>query len=67
MAGHNGSGAASGGPQPCIAVLDVGTTAVKACLFSSALELLACSVQEYALTVRGGRVEANAQQYLLAA
>ena len=30
----------------CIAVLDVGTTAVKACLFSPSLELLACSEQE---------------------
>ena len=40
----------------CIAVLDVGTTAVKACLFSPSLELLACSVQEYALRTQGERV-----------
>ena len=43
----------------CIAVLDVGTTAVKACLFSPSLELLACSVQEYALRTQGERVEAD--------
>lgn len=38
-------------------MLDVGTTAVKACLFSPSLELLACSVQEYALRTQGERVE----------
>ena len=51
----------------CIAVLDVGTTAVKACLFSPSLELLACSVQEYALRTQGERVEADAAQYKAAA
>lgn len=57
----------AGGARRCIAVLDVGTTAVKACLFSPSLELLACSVREYALTARGERVEAEAGQYLAAA
>lgn len=57
----------AGGAKRCIAVLDVGTTAVKACLFSPALELLACSVREYALTTRGERVEAEARLYLDAA
>lgn len=74
-AGRNGYGAAArhhgnrpaGGPKQCIAVLDAGTTAVKACLFSPALKLLSCSVQEYALATNGERVEAAAQQYLLAA
>ena len=51
----------------CIAVLDVGTTAVKACLFSPSLELVACSVQEYALRTQGERVEADAAQYKAAA
>ena len=51
----------------CIAVLDVGTTAVKACLFSPSLELLACCVQEYALRTQGERVEADAAQYQAAA
>ena len=51
----------------CIAVLDVGTTAVKACLFSPSLELVACSVQEYALRTQGERVEADAAALYCAA
>ena len=47
-------------------MLDVGTTAVKACL-SPSLELLACSVQEYALRTQGERVKADAAQYKAAA
>ena len=38
---------------PCLAALDVGTTSVKACLFSPSLRLLACHVEEYALDARG--------------
>ncbi len=67
MDGRNAGGAAGGAPQKCIAVLDIGTTAVKACLFSPALRLLACSVREYALTACGERVEAKAGLYLDAA
>lgn len=51
----------------CIAVLDVGTTAVKACLFSPSLKLLSCSVQEYSLQTQGGHAEADAAQYKAAA
>ena len=50
------------GPR-CIAVLDVGTTAVKACLFSETARLLAVSVQEYALDAKGDRVEADPDRY----
>lgn len=35
--------------RPCIAALDVGTSSVKACLFTPELNLLACSVREYRL------------------
>ena len=52
---------------PCIAALDVGTTSVKACLFTPELELIACCVQEYALDARGGWVEARPETYLAAA
>lgn len=52
---------------PCIAALDVGTTSVKACLFTPELELIACCVQEYALDTRGGWVEARPETYLAAA
>ena len=52
---------------PCIAALDVGTTSVKACLFTPELELIACCVQEYALDARGGWVEARSETYLAAA
>lgn len=53
--------------RACIAALDVGTTAVKACLFTPGLKLLACSVQEYALHTQNGRVEADGDVYLAAA
>lgn len=43
----------------CIAVFDAGTTAVKTCLFSEKAELLAVSVQEYALDAWEDRVEAE--------
>lgn len=59
--------ALTGRPGPCIAVLDAGTTAVKACLFSPRLELLACSVQEYTLCTQGERAEARGEQYKAAA
>ena len=52
---------------PCIAALDVGTTSVKACLFTPELELIACCVQEYALDTRGAWVEARPETYLAAA
>jgi xylulokinase len=39
----------------------------ESCLFSPSLELLACSVQEYALRTQGERVEADAAQYKAAA
>ena len=52
---------------PCIAALAVGTTSVKACLFTPELELIACCVQEYALDARGGWVEARPETYLAAA
>ena len=52
---------------PCIAALDVGTTSVKACLFTPELELIACCVQEYALDARGAWVEARPETYLAAA
>lgn len=52
---------------PCIAALDVGTTSVKACLFTPEMELISCRVQEYALDARGGRVEARPETYLAAA
>ena len=52
---------------PCIAALDVGTTSVKACLFTPELELIACCVQEYALHTRGAWVEARPETYLAAA
>lgn len=51
----------------CVAALDVGTTAVKACLFSPSMALLACEVQEYSLRTEGGRVEADGDTYLAAA
>lgn len=35
--------------RPCIAALDVGTTSVKACVFTPEMELISCRVQEYAL------------------
>lgn len=66
-AGRTPTASAAPGAGRCIAVLDVGTTAVKACLFSPALELLACSVQEYALHTQGECVEADAAQYKAAA
>ena len=47
----------------CIAVFDAGTTAVKTCLFSEKAELLAVSVQEYALDAWEDRVEADPQRY----
>ena len=47
----------------CIAALDAGTTAVKVCLFSETADLLAVSVQEYALDARGDRVEADPDRY----
>ena len=46
-----------------IAVFDVGTTAVKSCLFSEQAELLAISVREYRLDAKGDRVEAQPEQY----
>lgn len=49
--------------SPCIAVFDIGTTAVKACLFSPALSLLSCSVQEYALQTSGKCAEVSAETY----
>ena len=52
---------------PCIAALDVGTTSVKACLFTPELELIACCVQEYALDARGAWVEERPETYLAAA
>ena len=45
--------------RPCIAALDVGTSSVKACLFTPELNLLACSVREYRLRTENGRVEAR--------
>ena len=53
--------------RPCIAALDVGTSSVKACLFTPELTLLACSVREYRLRTENGRVEARAEDYLEAA
>ena len=53
--------------RPCIAALDVGTSSVKACLFTPELNLLACSVREYRLRTENGRVEARAEDYLEAA
>ncbi len=53
--------------RPCIAALDVGTTSVKACVFTPEMELISCRVQEYALDARGGRVEARPETYLAAA
>lgn len=50
------------GPR-CIAVFDAGTTAVKTCLFSETADLLAVSVQEYALDAKGDRVEADPDRY----
>lgn len=58
--------AASASPGACIAALDVGTTAVKACLFSPSLDLLACGLREYTLHTRGNRVEADGEQYMTA-
>ncbi|MDO5435796.1 MAG: FGGY family carbohydrate kinase [Clostridia bacterium] len=49
---------------PCVAAADVGTTAVKVCLFSRELRLLRCSSREYALDIRpGGIVEADPDVY----
>ena len=53
--------------RPCIAALDVGTSSVKACLFTPELTLLARSVREYRLRTENGRVEARAEDYLEAA
>ena len=53
--------------RPCIAALDVGTTSVKACVFTPEMELISCRVQEYALDARGGRVEARPETDLAAA
>lgn len=47
----------------CVAALDVGTTAVKVCLFSETADLLAVSAQEYTLDARGARVEADPDRY----
>lgn len=52
--------------RPCVAALDVGTSSVKVCIFSTELELLSRSVQEYALDARGDRVEAAGDIYLRA-
>ena len=52
--------------KPCIAALDVGTSSVKVCLFSSDMQLLSCSVQEYRIDARGDRVEATGDIYLTA-
>jgi xylulokinase len=47
-----------------ILVFDIGTTAVKACLFNRRLELLAHSVEEYRLlTPEQGRVELDPETY----
>ena len=53
--------------RPCIAALDVGTTSVKACVFTPEMDLISCRVQEYALDARDGRVEARPETYLAAA
>lgn len=53
--------------RPCIAALDVGTTSVKACVFTPEMDLISCRVREYALDARDGRVEARPETYLAAA
>ena len=51
----------------CVAVFDMGTTSVKVCLFTTDMEMLSWSVQEYQLFTSGNRVEAEAGEYLRAA
>lgn len=53
--------------KQCIAALDVGTSSVKVCLFTPALEMISRSVQEYAIDAAGDRVEAEGSVYLDAA
>lgn len=52
--------------KKCVAALDVGTSSVKVCLFTSELQLVARSVQEYSLHTWGNRVEAEGACYLAA-
>lgn len=52
--------------KTCIAALDVGTSSVKVCLFTPEMEMLARSVQEYALRTCGNRVEAEGEHYIAA-
>ena len=49
-----------------ILTLDVGTTAVKACLFTQTLALAGYSSEEYGLLTSGGTVELDPQRYWLA-
>lgn len=49
---------------PCLAALDIGTTSVKACLFTPELALVSRGVCEYALDTAEERVEAEAKTYL---
>lgn len=53
--------------KDCIAVFDMGTTSVKVCIFTPELNLIAWSIQEYALHTSGGMVEAQGAEYLRAA
>ncbi len=50
--------------NPCLLAIDAGTTSVKVCLFSPALELIGKSVQEYRLQTSENRAEAAAEMYL---
>ena len=52
--------------RTCIAALDVGTSSVKVCLFTPAMEMVARSVQEYVLHTCGDRVEAEGEDYMSA-
>lgn len=53
--------------KQCVAIFDMGTTSLKVCLFSTELEMITCSVQEYELRSQQDTVEALGAEYLRAA
>lgn len=50
----------------CIAALDVGTSSVKVCLFTTEMEMISRAVREYELHTWSNRVEAEGEDYLRA-
>lgn len=52
--------------QPLVLTIDAGTTSIKVSLFTTRLEPVACSVQEYSLKTKGDFVEVDSSKYLQA-